>query len=103
MSYKPKVVRGTVKNTNTPLDGVTLHLSLWSWDNHSSYHLYGWDNEVDEKVMQAMYQEDELYKDIYTEEEFCELWKAKEYEPDMVYCIDLDKVDVIEVVQEEVI
>ncbi|MDF2573041.1 MAG: hypothetical protein K0R55_4645 [Sporomusa sp.] len=53
MGYKPKVIRGTVKNTNTPLDGVTLHLALWSWDDHSSYHLYGWDNEVDVKVMQA--------------------------------------------------
>lgn len=101
MSYKPKVIKGRVSNTDTPLDGCELFLSLWSWDNYSSYHLYGWDNDVDENVMKTMYQADELYKEIYTEEEFLELWKAGDYEPDGVYCIDLDKVDVLEIIQEE--
>lgn len=99
--YKPKVIKGTVKNTNTPLDGATLYLGLWAYDNHESYHLYGWGNEADEKVMLAMKQADELYQDEPIEE-FEELWKAKEYDPPGSYCIDLDKVDVLEVVQEEV-
>ena len=100
MNYRPKVIKGTVKNTGTPLDGCTLSIGLWDYDK-SSYHLYGWGDDVDEKVMQTMHQTDELYQDD-TEEEFAKLWKAKEYEPDGVYCIDLDKVDVIEVIQEEV-
>lgn len=100
MGYKPKVVRGTVKNTNTPLDGVTLHLALWAWDDYSSYHLYGYDTADKEKIILAMKQADDLYQEESIEE-FTRLWESGEYEPDMVYCIDLDKVDVIEVVQEE--
>ena len=103
MNYKPKVVIGKVKNTGWPIDGHKLTLALWDYDNYESYHLWGWGNETDEAMMQTMYQAEreagfclfdsfEAYKNV---------WGTGEYEPEFVFCIPLEKVDVLEVVQEE--
>ena len=99
--YLPKVVLGTVKNTNTLLDGLILSFSLWDHDNYSSYHLWGYDPKDKEKFMKAMKEADELYQDE-TLEEFTKLWDSGEYDPPGAFCIDLDKVDLIEVIHEEV-
>ena len=99
--YQPKVVRGKVHDTGLPIDGCELLLSSWEYDHHESWHLYGWDDAVDEAVMRTMHQTDGLYSDEPLEA-FAELWKAKEYEPGGAFCLELDKVDVIELLQEEV-
>lgn len=39
MDYKPKIIKGTVKGTGWPIDGHTIHFSLWDYDNHESWHL----------------------------------------------------------------
>ena len=100
MGYKPKTVKGLVKDTGYPIDGCTLILTLWSWDKHSGYHLSGWEDKDDEAVMKTMHQTDDVFCGESLEE-FEEMWKSGIYEPDGVYCIDLDKVEVLEVLQEE--
>lgn len=100
MGYTPKIIRGKVHDTGLPIDGHILSLSLWDWDNHESYHLSGWDDADDEAIMQTMHHEDIVFNDMPIAE-FQELWKAEEYEPDGVYCIPLDKVEVLEVICEE--
>lgn len=104
MDYKPKIIKGTVKGTGWPIDGHTIHFSLWDYDNHESWHLFGWDDADDEAVMLTIWQtENEAGLNLDdTLEDFAKRWKAKEWEPQGVFCLDLDKVEVVEVVQEEV-
>lgn len=104
--YKPKIVTGRVKDTGYPIDGHVLYFGLWDYDNHESWHLYGWDDEpegTDEALMLTMFQtETEAGLCLCdTLEAFAEKWKAKEWEPAGPFCLPLDKVEVIEVKQEE--
>lgn len=39
-NYMPKIIEGKVSGTGWPIDGHTLLLSLWDYDNHESWHLY---------------------------------------------------------------
>jgi hypothetical protein len=41
----------SIQKANTHFDGVELWLSLWSYDNYSSYHVYGWKDDADEKSL----------------------------------------------------
>ena len=103
INYRPKVVIGKVKNTGWPIDGHELALALWDYDKHVSYHLWSWGDEADEAMMQTMYQtEQEAGLCTFDSlEEFAVAWKAKEWEPDGVFMIPIECVDVLEVVQEE--
>ena len=104
MDYKPKIIKGTIKGTGWPIDGHTLHFSLWDYDNYDSWHLYGWDDADDEAVMLTIWKtENEAGLSLDdTLEDFTKRWKAKKWEPQGAFCLDLDKVEVVEVVQEEV-
>ena len=77
--YKPKVGKGRVQNTGYPIDGSVMLFSLWDYDNHVRWQLY---------------KDDDL-------KEFSEMWKAGEYEPAGSFCLSLDELEVIEVLQEE--
>jgi len=103
MNYQPKIITGAVKGTGWPIDGHTLYFSQWDYDNYDSWHLNGWDDADDEAVMLTMYQtEDEAGLCLYdTLEGFTKAWKAKEWEPQGSFCLDLNQVDIIEVKQEE--
>lgn len=102
-NYRPKVVIGKVKNTGLPIDGHELALAIWDYDKYESYHLWSWADESDEAMMQTMYQmEQETGISTFDSlEEFAAAWKAKEWEADGVFCIPLENVEVVEVVQEE--
>ena len=102
--YKPEIIKGTVKGTGWPIDGHTLHVSRWDYDNRESWHLYGWDDADDEAVMLTIWQtENEAGLSLDdTLEDFTKRWKAKEWEPQGVFCLELDKVEVVEVLQKEV-
>jgi hypothetical protein len=99
--YKPKVIKGKISGTGWPIDGHTLILSLWDYDNHESWHLYSWSDEAEHAVMETMFiTETEAGLCLYdTLEEFSEHWK--EWEPEGVFCIPLKNVKVLEVKQEE--
>jgi hypothetical protein len=108
MQYKPKIIAGRVKDTGYPIDGHVLTFSQWDYDNRESWHLYGWDEASDEAVMLTMYQaEKEAERELTGEppedtlEDFMEIWKAGEWEPDGAFCLPLDKVEVVTVLQEE--
>lgn len=102
MPYKPKIITGKVNGTGWPIDGHVLYFSLWDYDHHGCYHLYGWEDEDDEAVMLTMYHT-EVECGIFsgTQEEFAEKWKAKEWTPSAPFCLPLSNVEEQEVKQEE--
>ena len=78
-------------------DGLEVYLSKWNWDSHEKWHLYSWDDEIDETVMKAVYEAEQFhrfscgrYKNNF--EQFKEDWEAETDE----------QVEVLEVLQEEV-
>ncbi len=104
MAYQPKIVTGIVTGTGWPIDGHLLYFSLWDYDNYESYHLYGWDDEHDEAVMQTIFTTETAAGlcTYDTLETFSEIWKAKKWEPQGAFTLPLDKVEDIEVKQEEI-
>lgn len=103
MGYKPKIIKGLVKGTGWPIDGSVLYFSQWDYDNHESWHLYGWDDEADEAVMQTIFKtETESGLCLHdTLESFAKSWKAQEWEAQGSFCLELNQVEVLEMVQEE--
>ena len=115
MPYKPKIIAGRVRDTGYPIDGHVLTFSQWDYDNRESWHLYGWDEASDEAVMLTMFKAElEAATEIclantgepleYSDEDFenfKKTWEAGEWEPDGVFCLPLDKVEVVTVLQEE--
>lgn len=103
MNYQPKTIIGSVKGTGWPIDGHKLCFSQWEYDNYGSWHLDGWNDADDEAVMLTMYQtENEAGLCLYdTLDDFVAAWKAKEWEPEGAFCLGLNQVDVIEVIQAE--
>ncbi len=100
--YKPKVIEGKIRDTGWPVDGCTLILSMWDYDNHESWHLYDWPKESDIAVMETMFITETaaglcLYNTL---EEFSGHWS--EWEPEGSFCIPLGNVEVVKVIQEEV-
>lgn len=103
MGYQPKIIRGKMKGTGYPIDGRELIFSLWDYDNYESYHLSGWSEGDDEAVMKTIYRSEEeaglcLYDSF---EDFARVWKAGDYEPDGVFCLTPDNVEVLEVIRAE--
>ncbi len=104
MEYRPRIIKGTVRNTGYPIDGHVLYFSQWDYDNYEYYHLYGWLGETtEEAVMRTMYQaKTEAGLCLYdTPEEFVKAWKEKEWEAQGSFCLALEQVEVLEVLQEE--
>lgn len=101
MVYKPEMVWGKVANTSLPMDGCTLCFTSWEHDNHGSWHLHSWKPEDDEAVMQTMFYTEMAAGicEVGTLEEFARIWDAGEWEPDGVFCLPKDKVDVVEKVK----
>ncbi len=100
--YKPKVVEGRISGTGWPVDGHTLMLSSWNYDNHENWHLDYWKAEEDSAVMETMFiSETTAGLCLYdTLEEFAEHWE--EWEPEGSFCIPLENVETVKVLQEEV-
>lgn len=90
------------------MDGLTVYLSKWNYDNHESWHLYTWEDAVDEKVMLGLYEAEQYHPDVayrgYKDnfEQFKADWKAETYDPGMTFTFKEEEVEVLEVVQEEV-
>lgn len=83
-------------------DGVELLLSLWDYDNESCYHVSGWGDDVDSKMMMGMYYMEQIhpapmYKDNF--DKFTDDWRAGEYDPGMPFCFDKEDVEELEVLQ----
>lgn len=99
--YRPKIVTAKVKDTGWPIDGYTLLLSLWDYDNREQWHLYDWPDEADKAIMETMFAtEKEAGMNLYdTLEEFSEHWK--EWEAQGSFCIPLDNAEILKVIQEE--
>lgn len=88
-------------------DGLKVYLSKWNWDNYETWHLYSWDDEIDETVMKAIYEAEQFnpfscgrYKNNF--EQFKEDWKNETYDPGAVLSFTDEQVEVLEALQEEV-
>lgn len=104
MEYKPKVITGKVTGTGWPIDGpcaLDSHSGTTTTARAGTSH--GWEDSEDEAVMQTVFQtETEAGLCLFdTLEKFAENWKAKKWEPQGSFCLPLDKVEVLEVKQEE--
>lgn len=101
--YKPKVVEGKVSGTGWPIDGHTLILALWDYDDYESWHLYYWGNKDDQAIMETMFiTETAAGMCIHdTLEEFAAAWGAGEWYPEGSFCIPLENVEVLTVLREE--
>lgn len=99
--YRPKVIEGRISSTGWPIDGCTLILSLWDYDNYESWHLSYWTDKDDQAVMETMFiTETAAGLCLYdTLEEFEEHWP--EWEPEGSFCIPIENVEVIKIMQEE--
>lgn len=91
------IVLGKVKNTGWPIDGHILAFGLWAYDGRSSYHLYTWEDEDDEAVMQTMFKSlvEAGMEDADGMDEFIMEWKAGKFDAPAAFCLDLDNVEVI--------
>lgn len=100
-SYKPKIIEGKITGAGWPIDGHTLVLTLWDYDNYESWHLYGWMPEDEHAVMETMFiTETEAGMCLYdTLDTFVECFEERESEGS--FCIPLKNVEVIKVLQEE--
>lgn len=98
-SYLPMIVEGKIKDTGWPIDGHTLLLTLWDYDNRESYHLYRWPGESEKAVMETMFiTESDAGMCLYdTLEEFEAHWE--EWEPEGSFCIPLKNVEILKIVQ----
>lgn len=101
LTYKPKIIEGKISGTGWPIDGCTLILALWDWDNYGSWYLHDWKPEDDQAMMETMFiAETEAGMCLYdTLKEFADHWE--EWESEGSFCIPLKNVEVIKVLQEE--
>ena len=99
--YRPEIIKGKVHDTGWPIDGHTLLLSSWDYDNYEDWHMYDWPEEADRAVMETMYiTETAAGMCLYdTLKEFEANWE--EWEPEGSFCIPRDKVEILKVIQEE--
>lgn len=98
MQYKPRIVKGIVRNTGWPIDDCILYFTQWDYDNGEFWHLCKWEDDADNAVMQTFYQTEKeggicLYDTL---EEFQIAWKSEEWEPQGSFCLHQDQVEVIE-------
>lgn len=99
-------MKAVVRSLNF-FDGLKLYLSKWNWDNYATWHLYSWDDEIDEMVMKAIYEAEQFhpfscgrYKKDFVQ--FEKDWKAGTYDPGATLSFTDEQVEVLEVLQEEV-
>ena len=91
-----EVYSGIVRNTGWPIDGHRLMFALWDYDNRSCWHLFSWDKEDDETVMETMYTTmvEAGFIDQTDRDEFVMVWKDgmfdEVYSPG-AFCIGLDE------------
>ncbi len=95
-----------IQRANEQFDGLTVLLSLWSYDHHESYHLHNWEPTDDERIMMAIYYSEQVhpfpqYKNDL--ESFKKDWAAGTYSSDCALCFEPADVEEIEVISEEVI
>lgn len=132
MNYQPKVVRCRLKTggksiqeirerytgqgmtyrdfeniqrANEEFDGLVVLLSLWAYDDHTSYHLYNWDPADEEKMMIALYYSEQVhpiprYKNDL--DKFKADWAAKTYDPAGVLTFPREDVEEIKTLCEEI-
>ena len=102
MAYKPLIVAGKVKNTGYPIDGRVIYFVMWDYDREF-WRIYGWDEADDLAVMNTMFEleREDGFRTYESFSAFLENWKAGHWRPHEDYAFPLDKVEVVEIKQEE--
>lgn len=94
-----------IQRANEEFDGLVVLLSLWAYDDHTSYHLHNWDPADDEKMMMALYYSEQVhpihrYKNDL--DKFKADWAALTYDPAGVLTFPREDVEEIETLCEEI-
>ena len=50
-----------IQRANEQFDGLILPLTLWEYDDYSTYHLFTWDKVDDERMMMALYYSEQTH------------------------------------------
>lgn len=89
-----RVVTAKIKGTGWPVDGHVLYLAKWQYDPEY-WHLWGWDDEADEAVMETVWQtENEDGMCPYdSKDEFVKAWKEHDWWPDGAFAFTADQVE----------
>lgn len=90
-----------VKEFYKKLDGTVLALALWEYDRYEDYHLYGWDDATDEKMMEATFVIENEFGVYHNFDEFKNEWKSGEYDSGGSIVFDKKFVKEIKVLCEE--
>lgn len=100
--YVPRIVMGKVKGTGLPIDGCTMCLSQWEYENYRYFHLYGWSDEDEPAVMQSMYiaEMEAGICEYDTLERFAEAWETWEPAGSFSLTLAQSQVDVLDVLEE---
>jgi len=95
----------SIQKANEQFDGLILPLTLWAYDDYTTYHLFTWESADDERMMMALYYAEQThpfprFKNDF--EAFKKVWDAGEYDPGCPIVFDPRDVEEIEVISEEV-
>ena len=93
--YNFELVEAKIKETGWPIDGHTITLSLWDYDDRRAFHLHDWPDSADKAIMETMFiTETQAGICLHdTLEEFAEHWK--EWEPQGSFLIPLECAEII--------
>ncbi len=89
-----RVVTARIKGTGWPVDGHILYLAKLQYDPEY-WHLWGWDEEADEAVMETVWQtENEAGMSMYeSKDEFVKAWKDHTWEAQGAFTFAADQVE----------
>ena len=93
--YNFELMEAKIKETGWPMDGRSVTLSLWDYDNRRAFHLYDWPDSADKDVMETMFiTETQAGICLHdTLEEFSEHWE--EWEPQGSFLIPLGCAEIL--------
>lgn len=97
MGYEPKIITGKVTGTGLPIDGHVLYFSQSDYDNRSSWHISGWDEEDDAAVIETIFITETAAGicNYDTLETFAVAWLTGIWDPVGVFSLELGQVEVI--------
>jgi hypothetical protein len=92
-----------IKKAYEEINGVELYLSLWDYDEQKMFHISGWEDKADEKIMNGTYYLEQVgfsTQYLNNREKFIKDWRNNKYEPIGSLCFEKEDVEVLETISE---
>jgi hypothetical protein len=97
MKSHTEPVKGLVKGTGFPIDGHILIFCKWRYDEEKYWHLYDWNQQDDEAVMDTFFQS--MLSAGFVDEDFKaeweEQWKNQTADVPGAFTLEDDQVEII--------